>query len=66
MRRKILTELPKHLRNRQSQIKLSNTIRYYVPYLTHTTMNKNFHRLALLCKISYITEFKNNSSFISA
>ena len=28
-------------------------------------MNKNVDRLALLYKISYITEFKNNSSFIS-
>ena len=28
-------------------------------------MNKNFGRLALLYKISYIAELKNNSSFIS-
>ena len=31
----------------------------------HNTMNKNFDRLALLFQISYITGFKNNSSFIS-
>ena len=28
-------------------------------------MNKNFNRLALPPKISYMAEFKNNSSFIS-
>ena len=28
-------------------------------------MNKNFDRLTLLYKISYITEFKNNSRFFS-
>ena len=28
-------------------------------------MNANFDRLALLYNISYIAEFKNNSSFIS-
>ena len=28
-------------------------------------MNKNLDRLALLYKISYIAEFKNNSSVIS-
>ena len=28
-------------------------------------MNTNFDRSALLCKISYIAEFKNNYSFIS-
>ena len=28
-------------------------------------MNKNFDRLALLHKISYTAEFKNNASFIS-
>ena len=46
-----ITELPKHLhlRNRQSQVKLSYTIRS-VPYLTHNR-NKNFGRLALLYKI---------------
>ena len=45
-------------------MKLFYMIRY-VPYLTHNTMNKNFARLALLHKISYTTEFKNNASFIS-
>ena len=38
---------------------------HYFPYLTHNTMNKNFDRLALLHKISYTAEFKNNASFIS-
>ena len=28
-------------------------------------MNKNFDRLALLYKISYTAEFKNNARFIS-
>ena len=65
MQRKILTELPKHLRNTVGEvIKLSYTIRY-VPNLTYNRMNKNFYRIALPYKISYIAEFKNNSSFIS-
>ena len=65
MQRKILTELPKHLRNTVGEvIKLIYTIRY-VPYLTHNTMNKSFDRSVLLNQISYIAEFKNNSSFIS-
>ena len=48
--------MPKHLRNRQIEIKLSYTICYF-PYLTHNTMNKNF---------SYTLEFKNNASFINS
>ena len=36
-----------------------------VPYFMHNTMNKNFDRVTLLQKISYIAEFKSNSSFIS-
>ena len=47
--------MPKHLQNRQIEIKLSYTICYF-PYLTHNTMNKNF---------SYTLEFKNNASFIN-
>ena len=31
----------------------------------HNTMNKNFDRLALLYKINYTAELKNNASFIS-
>ena len=37
----------------------------HVPYLTQNTMNKNFDRLVLLYKITYIAEFKNNANFIS-
>ena len=64
MRRKFLTELPKNLQNSRSSVKLSYTIGN-VTYFRHNTMNKNFDRLALLYKISYIPEFSNNSSFIS-
>ena len=66
MLRKILTELPNRLRNTvgAAVMKLFYAIRP-VPYLTHNTMNKNFGRLALLYKISYIANLKNNSSFIS-
>ena len=45
-----VTELPKHLRNRRSQVKLSYTI-HSVLFLTHNIINKNFDRLALLYKI---------------
>ena len=45
-----VTDLPKHLRNRWSYVKLSDTIRS-VPYLTHNVIYKNFDRLALLYKI---------------
>ena len=65
MQRKILTELPNHLQNTVGAvIKLAYAIRS-VPYLTHNTMNKNFDRLVLVYKISYISKLKNNSSFIS-
>ena len=66
MQRKILTELPNHLQNTVGAvIKLAYAIRS-VPYLTHNTMNKNFDRLALLNKISYVAKLKNNTSFISS
>ena len=66
MQRKILTELPKHLRITVGAfMKLSCAIRCCVLYLTHNTINKNFDKLALLYKINYISKFKNNSSFIS-
>ena len=45
-----VTELPNHLRNRRSQVKLSYAIRS-VPLLTHNIIKKNFDRLALLYKI---------------
>ena len=35
------------------------------PYLIHNTMNKNCNSLTVLYKISYITGFKINSSFLS-
>ena len=56
--------IAKHIRNRRSYTKLSYTIRY-VRYITYNGMNKNFDRLALLYKISYIAEFKINSNLIS-
>ena len=55
-----ITELPKHLRNGRSQVKLSYTIRS-VPYLTHNIINKNFDRLALPYKI-----ISQNSKIIPA
>ena len=36
-----------------------------VPYFMRNAINKNFDRVTLLQKISYIAEFKSNSSFIS-
>ena len=55
-----VTELPNHLQNRRSKVKLSYTIRS-IPYLRHNIINKIFDRLALLYKI-----ISQNSKTISA